>query len=698
MTMSLFTELKRRNVFRVAAAYAVVAWLTIQVGDVAADNLGFPGWFMPMLFVVLGLGFPVALLLAWAFEMTPEGVKRTEDVAQDASVTPQTGRRMDRLLLVGMLAVIGVIAADRWWPREAPDADGASAPNAIATLTDADASSGAALDPPATAVVAGIAVLPFGNLSSDPENAFFAGGIYEEVLTKLASIGELRIISRTSMERIAKEGLEVSAIGARLGVSHVLEGSVRREGEQIRVTVQLIEAATDAHIFADNYDRTLDNVFAIQSEIALAIADQLELTLSSKQVSNLSERPTRSPAAYELYLRALEERQVWRGSDSFLDMIKLLEPAVALDPEFLSAQVMLSEAYGRMFWFGEDPDGSYRAKSAALIADMKTRWPDRPEVALAAAQFTYNVQRDYDSALTQYRQLEPQLPNSSEVLFGISASLKRLNRNEEFLQVAQRLVEANPESSLAYGELMLALLYNAQYDEGVELSELALKKFPDDRTHRRTAALLKVHRDLDMKAILELPLAPNDPMAAWVSIARFASGDTAGALVLLRAAHATVPTERAVDAAPYFSRMYQLLGQDEEANRIASSAFEKVRAIIDTPTPPFGMTPAQWFAHAATIAALAGERETALRWLRRSEAAPEPLAIEERQDAALARSDAQLALGDAEAAFLIRQPWINDSFGASERFMLAAKPYYDALYGDSPSYQTFMKKAAEDNP
>ena len=695
--MSLFTELKRRNVIRMAGLYLVGAWLIVQVAETLLPAFDVPGWVLRATIILLAIGFLPALIFSWVFELTPEGIKRDAEVDASQSNTADTGRRMDRLLLVGMVAVIALIAADRFWPREAHDDDGPSVSNTRAAATPPVDTSGSAAKPLANAVVAGIAVLPFGNLSSDPENAFFAGGIYEEVLTKLAKIGELRIISRTSMERIAKEGLEVSAIGARLGVSHVLEGSVRREGEQIRVTVQLIEAATDAHIFAENYDRTLDNVFAIQSEIALAIADQLKLTLSSKQVSDLSERPTRSPAAYELYLRAIEQRQVWRGRDGFVDMIKLLEPAVALDPEFLLAQVMLAEAYGRMFWLGEDPDGSYRTKSAALIADMKARWPERPEVALAAAQFTYNVERDYAAALAQFKKIESQLPNSSEVLFGISGSLKRLSRNEEFLQVAQRLVEANPESPLAYGELLLALLYNEQYDEGVELSELARTRFPDVQTLRNTAALLKVHRDIDLEPILEMPLAANDPNAAWVSMARFASGDKAGALVLLRSAHATVPTERAVDAAPLFAQMYLLLGQAEEAGRIARSAFKEAQTRIDAPTPPFGMTPAQWFAHAATIAALAGERETALKWLRRSEAAPAPLAIEEREDAARARSDAQLALGDAEAAFLIRQPWINDSLAESERYMLAAKPFYDVLYGDSPSYQAFMKKAAEEN-
>jgi TolB-like protein len=696
--MSLLAELKRRNVIRMAGLYLVGAWLIVQIAETLLPIFKTPDWVLQTMVVLLALGFIPALVFSWVFELTPEGLKRDGAVSPDAPVAASTGHRMDRLLLLGMLAVIGVIAADRWWPSEAHDADGASAPNAIATSTDADASAGATLDPAANAVVAGIAVLPFGNLSSDPENAFFAGGIYEEVLTKLASIGQLRIISRTSMEQIAKEGLEVSAIGARLGVSHVLEGSVRREGEQIRVTVQLIEAATDAHVFAENYDRTLEDVFAIQSEIALAIADQLELTLSPQQVTNLSERPTSSPAAYELYLRAIEQRQVWRGGDGFLDMIKLLEPALALDPEFLLAQVMLAEAYGRMFWLGEDADGSYRDKSAALIADMKARWPDRPEVALAAAQFTYNVERDYATSLSQYQQLESQLPNDSEVLFGIAGSLKRLNRNEEFLQAAQRLVDSNPESPLAYGELLLAFLHNEQYDEGVELGELARKKFPDVQNLRNTATMLKVHRDLDMKPILEMPLAANDPMGAWVSMARFASGDKAGALVLLRTTYATVPTERAFYAAPYFIRMYQLLGQADEANRIASSAFEQVRAVIDTPTPPFGMTPARWYAHAATLAAMAGDRETALGWLRRSEAAPAPLAIEEREDAAKALSDAQLALGNAEAAFLIRQPWTEGSFADGERYMLAAKPYYDALYGESPSYHAFMRKAAENNP
>ena len=295
--MSLWAELRRRNVIRMAGLYLVVAWLVVQVVDTLLPIFDAPGWVSKVLVALLAIGFLPALVFAWVFELTPEGVKRDAEVSREQSLVARTGQRMDRLIVAGLLAVAAVIAAGHFWPR---------AEQTLPATGSGPGASGVAekpvtVDRPDTVSAGpGIAVLPFDNLSPDPDNAYFAGGIHEEVLTKLSKLAELRVISRTSMERIAEEKLDVAAIGQRLGVSHVLEGSVRRAGEQVRVTVQLIEAATDRHVWAENYDRKLDDVFAIQSEIALAIADQLKIGLARQVEASLSERRARSNAAYGL--------------------------------------------------------------------------------------------------------------------------------------------------------------------------------------------------------------------------------------------------------------------------------------------------------------------------------------------------------------------------------------------------------------
>ncbi len=273
--MSFFAELKRRNVIRMAGLYLVGAWLLIQVAETLLPAFDVPGWVLRAVIILLALGFVPALVLAWVFEMTPDGLKRDEGLSQVTSTTPQTAQRMNRLIVVALLGVIVMMAVERFVSLPEPEAPAVvAATPAAADPGTADAAAPAATEP-VVAAAAGIGVLPFGNLSPDPDNAFFAGGIYEEVLTRVSRINELRVISRTSMETIAAEKLSIPEIGQRLGVTHVMEGSVRRVGDKVRITVQLIEAATDKHIWAENYDRTLDDVFAIQSEIALAIADQL---------------------------------------------------------------------------------------------------------------------------------------------------------------------------------------------------------------------------------------------------------------------------------------------------------------------------------------------------------------------------------------------------------------------------------------
>ena len=548
------------------------------------------------------------------------------------------------------------------------------------------------------AVAPGVAVLPFENMSPDPDNAFFAGGVFEEVLTKLSKVPQLRVISRTSMEQIAKQNLEVSAIGKRLGVSHVLEGSVRRAGDRVRVTVQLIEAATDNHVWAENYDRKLDDVFAIQSEIALAIAEQLEITLSQQLQSNLSDRPTTNQAAYDLYLRAVEERRVWRGASTFKAVIALLEPAIEADPDFLEARLQLAEAYGRMYWLGEDPDGRYVAKARALVADIDQRWPNRPESVLAQAQLLYNVDRNYEAALQKFRAVQESLPGDPAIVRGISSSLKRLDRAKEFLVAARRWQSVDPESAAVFSELMFALDANRLADEAIAVGEQGVRKFPEDESTAYWLASLKLEHRGDIDAMLDFGRRfkgrADSEASSSVAIARFVRGDIEGALAVLGERQSDNPTMNAIFDAEQ-ADLLQLAGRRAEATPLAARAFATVRTAIAKNLPAPRGQGAAWYAKAASIAALAGDRDTAAEWQRQASAAPVSSLEEQRlRDGNLA--DLHRLTGDPEAAWRLASKTIGAlAFGQiSNGELLAFKPYYDKLYGESPSYRAYMARIA----
>ncbi len=353
--MSLFVELKRRNVFRVGAAYLVVGWLLIEVADTVFPRLGLPDWTVTFVIALLLLGFPVAVFLAWAFELTPEGVKRTEEVALQESVTPQTGRTIDRLILVGMVVVVVVIVADRFLFKDSgPDASAPAAEQAARSSPESSESAAVpAANDPATQVAldapvevpttepSGIAVLPFVNMSPDPENAYFADGISEELLNILAGIEGLKVASRTSAFSFKGKDTPITEIARLLDVQHVLEGSVRKQGQRVRITAQLIDAGSDAHLWSETYERELVDIFRVQEEIAIAITTALEDILGTRRVS--VDAPTRDLEAYQAFLR---------GRSRFYQRFELdraiedLQAAVDRDPQFAEAWAFLAAATG----------------------------------------------------------------------------------------------------------------------------------------------------------------------------------------------------------------------------------------------------------------------------------------------------------------------------------------------------------------
>jgi TolB-like protein len=336
--MQLFKELQRRNVFRVGLAYIVSSWLLIQVADLVLENIGAPDWVMQTIMLLLALGFPVVLFFAWAFEVTPEGIKRESEVDRSVSVTHVTGRRLDRTILAVLVVALGYfIWESRFSDRAhsgaetAPGQSESVAAPAVGPAADTSPRGGPA-DPRS------IAVLPFENRSNLEDDTFFSEGIHDELLTNLARIGSLRVISRTSVMRYQDTLLSIPEIAEELGVATVLEGAVQRAGDTVRINVQLIDAQTDEHLWADIYDRelTAETLFAIQTEISQSIARSLRTTLSPEEQQRISATPTANLAAYDAYLRGRHLERLG-DNESMRAALTVFRESTDLDPDFAAA-------------------------------------------------------------------------------------------------------------------------------------------------------------------------------------------------------------------------------------------------------------------------------------------------------------------------------------------------------------------------
>jgi TolB-like protein/Flp pilus assembly protein TadD len=383
--MSLFTELKRRNVFRVGAAYVVVAWVLLQVVDLVLDNITAPEWIMKVFMLAIALGFPVAVIIAWAFEMTPEGLKRETEVDRTQSITPRTGHKLDRIIIVFLAVAVMVLLAERMYV-------GDERLPAVSTAVDSEKSSAEisaqSTNPISRAQDNSIAVLPFVNMSADPDNEYFSDGIAEEILNVLARIPELKVAARTSAFAFKGTNINIAEIARTLNVEVVLEGSVRKFGNQVRVTAQLIKAADGYHLWSETYDRELTNIFAIQDEIAKSIADELKLTLDIDTGVAGNMTGTTSTAAYDAYLRGMNQWHL-RTGESLRNSIELFGQAIAIDPKFARAYAGLAltyaiiDSYTDMRW-SETREKTRLAADQALAID--------PGIAEAATALIFTTE------------------------------------------------------------------------------------------------------------------------------------------------------------------------------------------------------------------------------------------------------------------------------------------------------------------
>ena len=445
-------ELKRRNVYKVAATYAVIAWLLIQGASILFPTFEAPGWVMKVFVTIITAGFPIALILAWAFELTPEGIMRTEDLEQ----TPQPQAESRAWIYVVIIA--GALSVSLFFLGRYTASFGAGAQR-----TEAFEKS--------------IAVLPFENLSDDNANAYFATGIQDEIMTRLAKIADLKAISRTSTQQYQSKPGNPGEIAKELGVANLLEGSVQKVGEQVRVNVQLINAQNDAHIWADTYDRKLTDIFAIETEIAKSIAEQLQAKLTGHEREALALKPTSNPQAYDAYLRGLAAE-----SESLLSVyplqkaISFYKRAVQLDPDFAIAWARLSRMYSLLYSSFGDRLGD--AKGALERAQRLQ--PNSPETLLALANYQNDELRDYKHARETFLRVAKLLPGNSEVPASLASIARRKGQWDKVTDYSEQALVLDPRNP----ELLLRVAFNygdqRQFETARSLLDRALQIRPDD--------------------------------------------------------------------------------------------------------------------------------------------------------------------------------------------------------------------------
>ncbi|HYY13840.1 MAG TPA: hypothetical protein VE758_05340 [Chthoniobacterales bacterium] len=485
---NFFSELKRRNVYKVAVAYAVVAWLLIQVATQLFPFFEIPNWAVRLVVLLLILGFPIALFLAWAFEITPEGIKRAEDVDLSKSITPETGRKLTWLITIVAIIAAGLLAYQFLRPKgnTAPPGSEAATGSAIRTKS--------------------IAVLPFENLSRDPDNAFFTDGVQDEILTDLSKIADLKVISRSSVMQY-KSGVprNLREIGQQLGVAHLLEGSVQRAANRIRVNAQLIDSRNDAHLWAQTYDRDLADVFAIQSEIAKAIADQLQAKLSPNEKAAIEKPPTSDVIAFDLYSRAstLLASIAINAADrpALQRAVTLLDQAVARDPGFFEAYCRLASAHDNLYFVvGDHTPARLTLAEAAVEAAFRLR-PDAGEAHLARAEHLYRGYFDYDGALAELDIARRTLPNDPRVFELTGYIVRRRGKQDEGLRFLQRALELDPRNLFTLQQIALSYVNLRQYKEEAAVLDRGLDIKPDDPETKVARALVEFDAKADTRPL-----------------------------------------------------------------------------------------------------------------------------------------------------------------------------------------------------
>ena len=542
-----FGELKRRNVYKVAIAYAVVAWLLMQVASQIFPFFEIPNWTVRLVVLLLILGFPIALIIAWAFELTPEGLKRTE-VADREPVKPSRNKAWIYVVIIAVALSVGLFFFGRY-----------SATNTKGIPGELPEKS--------------VAVLPFANLSGNPENAYFAAGIQDEIITRLAQIAELKVVSCTSTQRFKNAPDDVPAVAKQLGVANVLEGSVQRTSDAVRVNVQLVRAETDTHLWADTFDRKLTDVFQIESDIARTIAEKLQAKLTGSEERAISVKPTADIEAHQLYLQG---RYLWnrRTSENLKKALSYFEQAAERDPNYALAYVGIADTCGLFPVYGAGAPQEYLPKAKAA-AEKALALDDSLAEAHASMGLIYYCYFKGAESVKEFERAIQLNPNyaTAHHWYG-RLTLVMIGQLDRAMAEAKRAYELDPVSPIIHADLGGVSLAARRYDEAIQQLRATLEVDPE---------FYWAHR--------------------WLGMALELKGDTQGAIAEYKRA---IELNDDPSTLAFLAHAYASIGHQEEARQLLAQLTEKAKTRYVQP-----------YAFALVHLGL-GEKDQALDWLEKA--------------------------------------------------------------------------------
>jgi TolB-like protein/Tfp pilus assembly protein PilF len=570
--LSFFRELKRRNIFRVGITYLALAWLLTEVADTLFPGFGIPDWAFRFVVIVLILGFVPVMIFTWAYEITPEGLKREQDVVRDAATNNLTARRLDKLTIGIVLAALVFIAADRLWLGSQP----AGQPQ---VTHEAPSQTAQVAEPIEQVPATSIAVLPFANRSDNPKDVFFVDGIHDDLLTFISQIGSIKTISRTSVMKYRDSTMSIPEIARELTVATVLEGGVQRAGDQVRINVQLIDAHTDDHLWSQIYDRqlTATNIFSIQSEIAGSIAEALRAELTPEAQERITSVPTENLEALEAYFLGRQSMTTRRVAD-LAEAVGHFERAVTLDPKFALAHANLSIAYALYRNYAGLPREEWYAKGQASAERALQLSPGLAEAHTSEGVIKW-YRRDHKGAEAAFRQAIQLNPNDAQanqwlgVMLGVS-----MGRVEEGLMYSRKAVMLDPKSAIILADYGDVLANAGRHDEALIQYQQAVAIEPRfSKGYRLTGDLLAYLGKLG-QAISAYHKAREIEPDTWQLSLRMGSlylnlGDDRQAETWLNLAREQAPQGK-VQIGTELGRLYLYRGDSDRAREHFSYKFE----------------------------------------------------------------------------------------------------------------------------
>ncbi|HEX9772280.1 MAG TPA: tetratricopeptide repeat protein [Steroidobacteraceae bacterium] len=567
--MSLLSELKRRNVIRAAVLYLVAGWVIMQVAQLLFGVLELPEWSARFVLGLVVLGFPIALILSWVYELTPEGLKRAHEVAHEESITAATGRKMNILVAVLLAVAIGLLLADRFRGPRVADGDTRAGAAADVAGTESPRDAAKPRRPAGSAAAASIAVLPFVNMSDDKANDYFSDGLSEELLNVLAKVQGLRVIARTSSFAFKGKDVTIEDVARVLSVDHVLEGSVRKSGKRVRITAQLIRATDSSHLWSETYDRTLEDVFAVQDEISGEVVDALKVRLLGSQPIQAEIGGTDNPKAYEASLRGLYLRNQGQKEDTLRAALAAYDLAIAEDPKYARAHSGRAATLSLLASNGYEPfaEGFARAREAALRAAELA--PDLGDAYLTLGYVANVVDNDVEAARAHYDRAVALDPGSAEVQTVYASFAIGIGRADEAIAASSKAVQLDPIAARPHTALANAYYGARRFAEAEAVARRAILLEPNYPGVHGGLGLILLETGKAEEARAEIEKEPIEwQRLTWLALADARLGHSE----IARAELATA-IERLGDAAAYqYAQVNAHLGDHDAAFRWLETA------------------------------------------------------------------------------------------------------------------------------